>query len=153
MAHYDRGPIAVELPVDTAVYADGDLLSQAVEIEDVCVASQPAYINSLTVTDFDDQGAALDFAFFDRDPGNLGTLNATCSWSDTQSEYIQAGIPVAAADYIDWGDQQTANPDFNTRKVRSAEGGTSIWVAAVSNGTPTYASGKLLLHVGVVRVE
>jgi hypothetical protein len=153
MPRHDSGPIEVTLIVETGAYADGDLLCQAVEIPNLTVENQPAYINSLTVIDYDDQGAAHDFVFFDRNPGNLGVLNAAAALTDTQVGYVQAVVPVAAADYADLGNQQVAQPDFNPRKVRPYNGGTSMWVAAIANGAATYATGRLPIKVGAVRVE
>lgn len=143
----------VRLNVDTAVYAAGDLMALAVEIPRCCVANHPSYIVSVTVLDYDDQGAAFDLLFFRADPGNLGTVNAAIAISDAAAEQILCSIPVAAADYIDLGAQQIAQPEFYARKVRPSDGQTSLWVAAVSRGTPTYAGGRLLLKVGTVKEE
>lgn len=153
MPRHDSGPIEATLVVETGAYADGDLLCLAVEIPNLTVENQPVYINSLALIDYDDQGAALDVVFFDRYPGNLGALNAPAAFTIAQASYVQAGVKVAAADYIDMGDNQLGQPDFNPRKVRSYLGGTSMWVAAIANGAATYATGRLTLKVGAVRVE
>lgn len=143
----------VILPVDTAVYAAGDLMSLAVEVERVCVENHPSYIVSLTVLDYDDQGAALDLLVFRTHPGVLGVVNAPVAIGDAQAEAILCFIPVAAADYVDLGAQQIAQPEFYARKVRPLDGQTSLWVAAVSRGAGTYLGGRLLLKVGVVKEE
>jgi len=144
----------VILPVDTAAYATGDLMSLAVEIERVCVQNHPSYIVSLTVLDYDDQGGAFDLLVFRSYPGVLGTVNLPVAITDAQAGEILCWISVLATDYTDLGTQQVAQPEFNTLKARPTNGQTSLWVAAVCRQDQvTYASGRLLVKVGTEKVE
>jgi len=142
------------LSLDTAAYTAGDLMCQAVELEYACVPNYPSFIESVTLLDYDDNGAALDLLFFRAYPGILGAVNAAVALSAVQAEMIQAVVHIVAGDYTDLGARQIAQPEFYPRKVRPTDGQTSIWVAAVARTSQTaYASGRLLLKVGVVKVE
>ena len=143
----------VTVPIDTAIYAAGDLMSLAVEVPLVSVENFPSHITSLGVLDYDDQGGALWAIFFDSNPGVLGVVNAAMAISDAQAERILGVVPVAAADYYDLGNQQWAQPQFNPIKVRARDGTTSIWMALQARAASTYASGQMLFKVGVVKVE
>jgi len=144
----------VILPVDTAAYAAGDLMSLATEVERVCVQNHPSYIVSLTVLDYDDQGGAFDLLVFRSYPGVLGTVNLAVALTAAACQEILCWIPVAAADYTDLGARQIAQPEFYPRKVRPADGQTALWVAAVCRtGQVAYPSGRLLLKVGVAKEE
>ena len=151
MSRYDNGPIKVELSLDVAAYADGDLLCQAVEVPSVCVENYPAFLESVTVLDYDDQGGAITLVFFDQNPGSLGAVNAAMAISDAQAEMVLCVVEVASGDYTDLGDQQIGQPEFYPRKLRPADGGTSVWVAGKAGAASTYASGKALLRIGTVR--
>lgn len=144
----------VILPVDTAAYAAGDLMSLAVEIERVCVQNHPSYIVSLTVLDYDDQGGAFDLLVFRSYPGVLGTVNLPVALTAAACGEILCWIPVIAANYTDLGLRRIAQPEFYARKVRPTDGQTSLWVAAVCRQDQvTYASGRLLLKVGTAKEE
>jgi len=144
----------VILPIDTAAYAAGDLMSLATEVERVCVENHPSYIVSLTVLDYDDQGGDIDLLVFRTHPGVLGVVNAPIAITNAQAQEILCCVLVRAADYIDLGAQRLAQPEFYARKVRPADGQTSLWVAAVCRtGQVTYPSGRLLLKVGTVKEE
>ena len=143
----------VRLNLDTAVYASGDLLCQAVELENVCVPNYPAFIESVTLLDYDDQGGALDLIFFRANPGSLGVVNVALAISNAQAEMVLGVVNVAAADYTDLGAQRIAQPQFYPIKVRALDGSASIWVAGAGRSASTYAGGRMLLKCGVVRVE
>lgn len=139
----------VELDVDTAQYADNDLLANPVEIVDAVDRGGCTEIRSVCVVDYDDQGATFGLIFFGENPGNLGTLNAALAISDAQAAMCQGFIVVNT--YDDLGAQQIGMETNCSLKVRPEDGGTSIWVAAISGGTPTYAGGKLTLKLGLER--
>ncbi len=142
------------LSLDTAAYTSGDLMCQAVELERVCVPNYPSFIESVTLLDYDDNGAALDLLFFRAHPGNLGTVNAAVLLSAAAAEMILCWVTIGTGDYIDLGTRRVAQPEFYPRKVRPADGQTSVWVAAVSRTSQTtYASGRMLLKVGVIKIE
>ena len=141
------------LSLDTAVYADGDLLCQAVELVDVCAPNFPAFIVSATLLDYDDQAGDLTLVFFRANPGHLGAINAAMAINNAQAEMVLCVISIATADYTDLGAQCIGQPEFYPRKVRALDGSSSLWVAAQAGAASTYASGRMLLKVGVVRVE
>jgi len=143
----------VELTLDTAVYADGDLLCQPAELQNVCVENFPSFIYNALILDYDDQGGAIELLFFRSNPGHLGTVNAGISIGDAQAEEIIGIVPVASGDWTDIGSQQIADPQFNPIKVRPTDGGTSVWVAGMAGAASTYTSGKMLVKVGVRKIE
>lgn len=150
MTKVDNVP-EVTLALNTAVYADGDLLCQAVEVKAVCVPNYPAFLESVTLLDYDDQGGALTLIFFNANPGDLGVVNDAMAISDAQAEMVLCVVEVASGDYTDLGAQQIAQPEFYPRKVRPADGGSSVWLAGKAGAASTYASGKMLVKVGVIK--
>ncbi len=140
----------VELTVSTAIYASGDLMSQAVKIPEACKENGTTQILTVTVIDYDDQGANLDLIFFSEDPGELGDLNAGMAISDGKAALIQGHITVNS--WLDIGAQRIGSPGTaKTVGVRPTDGGTSIWVAARSGGTGTYPTGKLTVVFDLLR--
>jgi len=142
--------VTVTLPVDTAIHASGDLLSNPVEMPTAALANGSSVIVSASVIDYDDQGANLNLLFFDAYPGNLGALNAAMAISDTQAAMLIGQLSIDS--WLDLGAQQLGEQTTpKSLLVRAADGGPSIWVAARSAGTGTYATGHLTLKLGPLR--
>lgn len=139
----------VELSVDVATHASGDLLAQAVEIEYAVKENGITFVQSVVVIDYDGQGANLDLLFWGENPDSLGMLNSAIAMSDGVSGKGQGHITVNT--WGDMGAQQWGTETSTSLSVRPTDGGTSIWVAAVSRGTGTYAKGKLTAKLGLLR--
>jgi len=140
----------VDFGVDTAIYASGDLLANTEELPYAVMSNGTSVITSLTLTDGDDQGAAMDVLFFRSNPGSLGVRNAAISITQTQAEECLGWVPIGAADYCDLGTRRVATVR-SVGLVVHPTNSTSVWVALVSRGTPTYTTGRLLLKVGLLR--
>jgi hypothetical protein len=139
----------VEMIVDTAIHASGDLLAQPVEIKHAVKEKGVSVVASVEIIDYDDQGADLSLLFFGENPGSLGTLNAAMAINDPTATKCLGFITVDS--WLDIGAQQLGTETLTTLAVRSTDDDASIWVAAISGGTGTYATGKLLLRLGLLR--
>ena len=140
----------VELLVDPAIFASGDLMGQAVEVPYATQDNGSSVIESVVVTDYDNAGAALHLVFFDENPGPLGAANAAMAITDAQAAMVCGVVPVAATDYSDLGAQQVATVRSAGLEVHPTNG-TSLWVAAKSMGTGTYTHGRITVRVCFMR--
>ncbi len=142
--------IEVSLSVDTNAYIANDLLADAQEIPNFMrVQEGTAILTSVTVIDPDDQGAAFDL-FFTPTSTTWGTENAAMGASDAIVSDIQQAISIAAGEYLDMiGSQMVTKSNLNM--PLRATSGVSMYVAAVSRGTPTYAGGVITLQLGILR--
>lgn len=138
-----------DMTVDVAIHASGDLLAQAVEIVDAVKPSGVSIVQSVTVVDYDDQAANLNLLFFSEAPGSLGALNAAMAVSDGVAEKCIGYVTVDS--WLDIGAQQIGTETTTGLAVYATNGGTSIWVAARSAGTGTYATGRLTVRLGLLR--
>ena len=140
----------VDFGADTAIHAAGDLLANTEEMLYAVMENGTSVITSLTLADLDDQGAAIDVLFFRSNPGSLGIRNTPLSITQTQAEECLGWVPIGAADYTDLGTRRVATVR-SVGLVVHPTNSTSLWVALVSRGTPTYVTGRLLLKVGLLR--
>ena len=143
--------VEVDVGVNTAAHAANDVVCQPVEVPLITNVHGCVVVTSIVVTDYDDQGAALDVVFL-REPVTVGANNATMSIPDSQVQHVLGSVSVAATDYLNLATNQVATvrnvglvlkPDPSTP--------TSVWMALRTTGTPTYAGGKLTLKFGGLR--
>lgn len=140
----------VTLSLDTSAYADGDLLADVQEIEDaVRIEVGTGILESIILQDNSDQAAALDL-FITSLSTTWGTENDAWNISDTLGEAIQYHTEIAAADYYDMLNSQRVQIDNIGVGVKAASGSASLYVAAVSRGTPTYAADGLKLKIAIL---
>ena len=144
--------IEVEVSVDTAAHAAADCVWQCLELADITNPGGCAVITSVVVIDYDDQGSELDILFFD-EPVVVGAPNAAFNLSDSGAEHCIGYV--AVDDYLDLAQNQIGQetnlgivikPDPN-----NGDEGRSVWMAALTPDTPTYAGGRLTVKVGVLR--
>ena len=144
--------IEVEVSVDTAAHAAADCVFQPVELADITNAGGCAVITSVVVIDYDDQGSEVDILFFDEEPV-VGANNAAFNLSDGWAEHCIGFVQVD--DYLNLAQNQIGQetniglvikPDPN-----NSGAGRSVWIAGLTPDTPTYASGRLTVKVGVLR--
>jgi len=144
--------IEVTVSVDTAAHAANDVVCQPVELAGIARPGGCAVITSLVVTDYDDQGSALDVLFL-RSPISVGANNATMNIGDTVVDEILGYVSVSS--YLDLANNQVGEVRNVGLVVKPElqDGGSdrSIWMALRTTGTPTYASGKLTCKIGVLR--
>ncbi len=142
----DGSLITLTPTLDTAIYADADVLFVPVELQNVVLDTKGlAKLRTLVVQDLADQKQAIDLLFFTEDPGNLGAANAALAMSDAEFGPFIGHVRVAAADYVSGNANAYATKQLDMllgAKVKSK----SLWVAGVvRSGTPTYAADSLTL--------
>ena len=144
--------IEVDVGVNTAAHAANDVVCQPVELAGITQAQGCAVITSVVVTDYDDQGSALDVLFL-RSDITVGANNATMTISDGEIGEVLGYVSVSS--YLDLANNQVGEvrnvglviePEIN-----DGDSDRSIWMALRTTGTPTYAGGTLTVKVGVLR--
>jgi hypothetical protein len=140
--------ITVTLTPDTAILASGDIIADTQIIAGVARSGGDAVqLQSITLVDEDDQGAALDIYILSTS-ASLGTENSAPNISDANARNVEAVIPVATGDYKDLGGVRVVNLG-NLWKVLQTVGGRDLYVAVVNGaGTPTYTASGLKLKLG-----
>jgi hypothetical protein len=145
--------IEVTLSLDTAIYADGDVLAATQEVAGALWdGGGRAIVYSITLLDKDDQGGALDLVFLKANSA-IGTENAAVSVTDAAADNICGVVEIAAADYVDLINSQivgkrAADCGF---LVSGPSGSTSIYIAAISRDTKTYTAAGITLEIGLLR--
>jgi len=144
--------IEVECSTDTAAHAANDVVCQPVELPGIARAGGCAVITSVVVTDYDDQGSALDVLFL-RSPITVGANNAAMTISDGEIAEVLGFVSVSS--YLNLANNQVGEARSVGLVVKpeltSGDDDRSIWLALRTTGTPTYASGRLMVKVGVLR--
>lgn len=145
--------IDVTPTLDTSAYSIGDVLFNPVEIP---LATKynggKAYVVSIQAIDEDDQGQPLDVYFLHTN-NNLGTINVAPNISDANARAIVGGpFKIGSGDWNDLGGNRVARIPCDNHLVYSlagANGSTSLWMAAVTQGTPTHTASGLKFKVGL----
>jgi hypothetical protein len=142
--------IDVTLSLDTNAYVSGDVLAdtQAVATA-VRVAAGRAVLQSVTVIDEDDQGTAFDLVFFSANV-SLGTENAAASISDADARNCLGFVSIATTDFIDLGGVRIATKTGIGLVLEAAAASTTLYVGAISRGTPTHSASGLRLKLGML---
>lgn len=144
--------IEVVVDVDTAQHAAGDVVCQPVELAGISRAQGCAIIQSVVITDYDDQGNALSVLFL-KSPITVGANNAAMSISDGEIDDVLGFASVST--YLDMANNQVGQvcdvglvvePEIN-----DGDSSRSVWMAISTSETPTYAGGKLGVKIGVLR--
>ena len=140
--------VSVTLSLDTSAYTDGDVLAATQEVANaVRVSGGRAILQSVHVIDLDDQGVGFDLIFLSANSA-LGTENSAPDIDDTEVLDTIGMVRIGSGDYIDLGANRIATLSGLGLPLKAAEGQTSLWVAAVTRGTPTYSASGLRLKLG-----
>ena len=141
--------VDVTLSLDTAAYADGDVLADTQAVTAMFrVADGTATIDSIHVLDEDDQGQALDLIFLGASNA-LGTENSAPTITDANARDIQGRVRIGAADYYDLGGCRIATISGIGLKLKAASGATTGYIGAISRGTGTYTASGIRLKLGL----
>lgn len=136
---------------DTGALAAGDLVADTQELASVArLAGGIVYLQSITLLDQTDQKAELDVVFF-RANQSMGTENNVPTISDANALDVVGVVTIVAGDYKDIGGASIAQIGNIGRMMKCAAGQTSLWVALVTRGTPTYGASALIAKFGFVR--
>lgn len=139
----------VTLTLDTAAYADGDLMADTQEVANCFpINSGTGVLNTVTVIDEDDQGQPFDLVFLDSN-NTLGSENVPPTISDTNARAVLGWVPIKTTDYIDLGGVRVATISGLSLNIKANTGNNDMYVAAISRGTGTYTASGVLLRIGV----
>lgn len=142
--------IDVTLTLDTSAYTAGDVLADTQVIASAVRANGGrAILQSLTVIDEDDQGAAMDIYFLGTNV-SLGTENAAPSVSDANSRQILGLVSVASGDYKDLGGMRIACIKAIGLLLEAEANATDLFIAVVTQGTPTHTATGVRIRLGFV---
>ena len=145
--------IEVILSLNTSQYASGDVLADTQEVAAAFANGHPAVLYSLQVIDEDDQAGAIDFLFL-RSNQSIGTENNAFAPADAVALEILTEVPVLAADYNDYTNNQQAIKqvsDTGMGVILKPTSGTSLYIAAISRDTKTYTAAGVRVRVGLVQ--
>lgn len=125
--------------VDTNIYASGDLIGAKNTIAINVASGFKAKLLEVEVVDQAKQSAALDLMFFKADPSNTTfTDNAALDVADADLLTHCGTINIPAANYAALADNSVATVrDVN---LGLEANGTSLYMAIISRGTPTFAA-------------
>lgn len=141
----------VTVTTDTSAYAAGDLIAETQAVLACMKADDaPGMLQSVTVLDESDQGAAFTIYFLDQGV-TFGTENAAPTITDANARAILGFVSIDAADYKDIGGCRVACKTGIGLMLKPQPGSDDIWIAIVNGaGTPTYAADALKLRLGIV---
>lgn len=146
---------AIKIPItfvaDTSAVADGDIITDTVEIPGAVegVGSGSLLTDLVLVDQSDNTAIAIDI-FLMRSNTSLGTKNAAPSISDTNALEIIGRVRVADTDWIDIGGAKIATL-ANLGITLVAGTGSSIYASVVARGAATYAASAIRALFGVIR--
>lgn len=154
--------IVVTPVLDTNIYASGDMLGSI----QVLTNAMPgdgylATLASLTVVDAANQKSAIDLLFFNALPTVASADNAAISITDAELQAKCIGmLSILSTDWTTITSGSNAVASLKTiglllraKKLATQSGGwnlpTTLYVVAVSRGTPTYGAGDLTFSYGI----
>lgn len=140
--------ITITPVLDTSAYVAGDVLFATTEIANaVRINGGRVKLTSVTLIDIDDQGAALDLYLLGANSA-IGTINTAPDIDDTEVLDVQGHVAVAAGDWKDLGTSRVATIENINLILEAASGATSLYVGAVTGGTPTHTASGMRVKFG-----
>jgi hypothetical protein len=143
--------VSQTLILDTSAYAIGDVLSVPAAVAMMRVNSGTAVLESLVVTDEDDQGFGLDLYFFDSASASLGTINGAVSISDADARSLLGRVQIAAADFTDLGGVRVAFKMGIGLLLKAVAGAQTVYVGTVAQGAGTYTASGIRVRYGLLQ--
>ena len=143
--------VDVPIVVDTAIYAAADVLFIPQLISNLFREKDfPAILQSLVLTDENNQGAAFDMYFLDSNV-SFGALNAPAAPAAASIRTVLGKLSVLTTDYKTVGAMKVATLNNLNLILKPASGSADIWVVGVNGaGTPTYTTLGLRGRFGIV---
>jgi len=135
--------IEVDWTLDTVAYASGDLMALPVKLEGAAFVGPQSGITTLmsvVLIYTDAQGQSVTVVFADREPQDLGALNAAPTLSDAYAADSRGFVQVTT--WEDCGVWSLGCED-GLGLTMQADANGDLWAWLISKGTGTYASGKL----------
>lgn len=130
-------------------YDSGDVLWDSAAIAGaVRTTGGSAILQSLCLIDKDDQGVAMTLVFMSASQ-SLGTKDSAPDIDDTEVLDVIGHVEIASGDYKDLGANRIATVRNIGLVVTSAT--TTVYVAAITGGTPTHTTGGIRLKLGFLQ--
>lgn len=141
---------AITFSLDTAAYADGDVLADTQALS-AClrVNDGTGIIQDVVFNDEDDQGQAFDVLILQANT-SLGTENAAPNITDANARNIVGRFQVLTGDWYDLGGVRVANIKNIGIGVKGATGTDDIYLALISRGTGTYTASGITAVVKIL---
>lgn len=128
--------------VPTDAQDDNDVIAATQEIEDVFLRpGAMVQLDSLVLLDEGDQAAETDIFFLSSNVA-MGTEDSAISITDANARKIVGALNIPAANYFDLIGSQVAVVRNIGMKMQGES--TSLFVALVTRGTPTYGAADAL---------
>lgn len=139
--------VDVIFTADTSVFAAGDVIADSQILAGIAPANDiVTTLMSMTLTDEDDQGAAMTVYFLGAN-ASVGTENAQPSITDANDRVILGYIDIAPSDWKDLGGARVVTKTGPFFGLRPVAGSKDIYVAIVNGaGTPTFTVNGLRGH-------
>jgi len=146
----------------TPAYADRDLICEKITLNTAVRESACAVIRKVVIIDQAKQSAAINLVFFHSDPSaSTFTENAEFDCADADLDNCIGVIAVAGTDYLALKDNSIATvgaandlyfPIYAKPASTDTSTPTTIYMAVLSGGTPTYvAAGDLRIKIWIDR--
>lgn len=142
MSFLDLKIVDVTLVVDTAIYANGDVMSITAPIANCMIdRNSPQMLMGLVAIDeADSTGLSFD-VFFLRSNQSLGPLNGVPNISDAGARDIIGKVSVLTADWKDLGGVKAAFYSNLWIPVMGETDTTNLYIATmITAGTPTFGT-------------
>lgn len=147
--------VSVTPAVDTAVYANADVLFISTEVPSAMVESGgSARLESVEVLDAGNQKVTFDLLFFDSAPTlSFGSLNGPYALNDVDLALVLGKVSVLNADYVSTGNAASAEATYKNIQLmlKSGARSKSLYIGGVIRaGTPTFpAATNLTIRLGL----
>ena len=147
----DAAIIQITPLINTVAYSVGDTIGGLMTISNAYDGiGAAAVLQSITVFDKANQSAAIDFLFFNAS-GTVPSNNNAFTWNSADYVKFLGRARVAAADYITLNGRAIASV-YPIGLVLQGNATHALYVVAVAQGTPTYATtSDLIFSFGLLR--
>lgn len=137
-----------------AAYATGDVIGGLITLPSFFIENRgQSLIKSLFVTDAANQKASIDLYLFNAIPvTSIGADNAAFALANADLPKLVGRLSILTADYVTAKAATNAEACYKNLDllVEGAQGSQTIYIAAISRGTPTYAgAADLTFKLGI----
>lgn len=124
--------------ITNAAYSDGDAGSYVFALDVGREAGKHVQLQRLFLLDKDDEGMAMDIAFFDRSV-TLAVPGDAWNVSDADMAYCIGYVSIGSSDWVDLGGNRVAAVN-NLNLSMLPSSGTTVYAAIRSRGTSTFTA-------------
>lgn len=136
---------------NAGAYSSGDQVGVPIVLTDILASTKgQLLLTSVNVIDYAVQSLALDLWFFKSQPTTVAD-NAAYSMTDANALLCVGIVQIVAGNYSIAAINSVATLGNINKMLQGIAGSKDLWMAAVTRGTPTYASGDLIIDVGGIQ--